>query len=219
MKLAKPRSVIGLMLITTALIAAAAVALANTSRSGPNLSVTPRATKALSAVQQRALHARLVAARRSRHRRAHAAASILAPNFAIFRRAATADDQAPDPQPGDDSRKAFTAPAMPARPAVDVFLIARGDQICVVGRGGSACGPATQAATTPVIFALVSTRGGGSELYGAASDDVTAVEITDSNGYRESVAPTNNAFAVDLPAAAQSVRMKHRDGTVVDVTR
>jgi hypothetical protein len=215
----RPAVALAILIALAVLVAAATATSLGAWKAAPpfNSHLAPAAKPTVA--QQRALHARVVAAerRRRQHRARAATVTILAPDFAIFRRAARAGDAAPNARSGDESRKAFTRPATSSRPAVDVYVIARQDDICVIGRGGSACGPASQATTKPVVFGIASVDGTGTELYGPVADDVVDVEVTGQSGIQATVQPTDNAFALDFADAVASIRLRHRDGRVVQI--
>ena len=154
---------------------------------------------------QRQLRQKRTAPRKRAFARAAATAG-LASNFGLFRRAERADDRAPGAQAGDISRKVATATGR------DVFVVQRGDQVCLTVGGGTACGPVSLATSTPVLLAIERTDGSGATLYGAVSDDVVQVDATSNKGTAKAIRPQNNVYAVDIDGPLQDLSLTHANG-------
>jgi hypothetical protein len=202
---------LGILTLSSATLATvAALALASSSRPAPPAVAAP------SSATGATWHSTSKSTR-LRHVRGHVAvAAGLSDHFAVFRPAAHVDDQAPEARNGDVSRKATAADGS------TLYLIQRGDQLCVMAGGGSACGPVDYATTTPVVLSVGKSDGTQSTLYGPVSDGFDEVDVTLASGAQYRAKATNNVYTVAVAGSMQDVKsitLVRPDGSKQDALR
>jgi hypothetical protein len=131
-------------------------------------------------------------------------------SFALLRRAQRPNDVRPKARPGDISRRAT------ATDGAVVYVIERGDKLCISASGGMGCGLAAEATTTPVLLAIADTTRQQMKVYGPVPDDVVSVEITSTTGAKQTVRPEDNIYTATLPGRVADIRWYKADGTTHD---
>lgn len=171
------------------------------------------------AAAQHKLRQRLASARHRIGARARAASADITARYGVFLSAARAGDHAPNAQVGDDSRLARRASApVSARTAasVDVYLAIRKGDLCILAGGGAGCGPINGDLDAPVL-ALTESDRSAATIWGAASDDITVVQVTSTTGQTINATPSNNVYEADVTGQVQTIRFTHRNGAVTDL--
>lgn len=137
--------------------------------------------------------------------------SRLANEFALFRRAQRPSDVPASARTADIMRRAT------ASDGTDLYVIERGDHICLEATGGSACGLVSEATTKPLVLAVARTDGAETRVYGPVSDDVVKVSVTLTSGVSRSASPKDNVYALEVPGRLRTMQLTRANGATSSV--
>lgn len=140
----------------------------------------------------------------------------VAGSFSAFKDAALKTDIPAGPAAGKTDRRLVSNAS-----GVRIFLISRPDtrEICVAmsdttkGYGATGCSDAATAGALPPLTMLINPAKGETDVYGAAPDGVTTVDVTAVDGNKTEVPVSNNVFKASLRGDFDDVVYKRANGT------